>query len=100
MGPPARQRTDGPRRPPPRVRPLRSPPALTVVVDQLAPPMTELEAAVWARVQLARHLGRPHTLELVANLADEFVELHGDRLFRDDPAIVGGLARIGERRVM
>ncbi len=60
----------------------------------------ELEAAVWARVQLARHLGRPRTLELVAHLAEEFVELHGDRLFRDDPAIVGGFARIGERRVM
>jgi acetyl-CoA carboxylase carboxyl transferase subunit alpha len=60
----------------------------------------EREAAVWARVQLARHLGRPHTLELVAHLAEEFVELHGDRLFGDDAAIVGGLARIGEQRVM
>jgi acetyl-CoA carboxylase carboxyl transferase alpha subunit len=58
------------------------------------------EAAVWARVQLARHLGRPRTLEFRANLADTFVELHGDRLFRDDPAIVGGLARIGDRRAV
>lgn len=58
------------------------------------------EAAIWARVQLARHLGRPHTLELLAHLADEFVELHGDRLFHDDAAIVGGLARIGNQRVM
>ncbi|MFM2105510.1 MAG: hypothetical protein RL338_542 [Chloroflexota bacterium] len=58
------------------------------------------EAAVWARVQLARHLKRPRTLELVATLADEFVELHGDRLFGDDPAIVGGLARIGGRGVV
>jgi acetyl-CoA carboxylase carboxyl transferase subunit alpha len=60
----------------------------------------ELEAAVWARVQLARHLGRPRTLELLAHLADEFVELHGDRLFGEDPAIVGGVARIGDQRVM
>jgi acetyl-CoA carboxylase carboxyl transferase subunit alpha len=74
------------------------------VVDQLAPPdqaAADLEAAVWARVQLARHLGRPRTLELIAaGLAEDFVELHGDRLFRDDPAIVGGLARIGDRRVV
>src|SRR5215211_3614425 len=60
----------------------------------------ELTAAVWARVQLARHRNRPRTLELVGAMAEEFVELHGDRLFRDDGAIVGGLASIGGRRVM
>ena len=60
----------------------------------------ELEAAVWARVQLARNLERPRTLELLPTLADEFIELHGDRLYRDDPAIVGGFARIGSFRVM
>ena len=60
----------------------------------------DIQGAVWARVLLARNLGRPRTLELGAHLAEDFVELHGDRLFRDDPAIVGGLARIGDRRVM
>ena len=55
---------------------------------------------VWARVQLARHRHRPRTLELVGAMADEFVELHGDRLFRDDGAIVGGFAAIAGRRVM
>lgn len=59
-----------------------------------------LEAAVWGRVQLARHRNRPRTLELVAAMADEFVELHGDRLYRDDPAIVGGFASLAGRRVM
>ena len=44
------------------------------------------------RVQLARNLRRPRTLELLAAMADEFVELHGDRLFGDDEAIVAGLA--------
>jgi acetyl-CoA carboxylase carboxyl transferase alpha subunit len=68
--------------------------------DSTADSTAEAEAAVWARVQLARHLGRPRTLELMPTLADEFIELHGDRLFRDDPAIVGGFARIGDRRVM
>jgi acetyl-CoA carboxylase carboxyl transferase alpha subunit len=58
------------------------------------------KAATWARVQLARNLRRPRILELVAELADEFVELHGDRLFGDDEAVVTGLARIGGRRVV
>ena len=56
--------------------------------------------AVWAHVQQARNLKRPHTLELIKFMADDFVELHGDRLCADDTAIVGGLARIGGRRVM
>jgi acetyl-CoA carboxylase alpha subunit len=56
--------------------------------------------AVWERVQLARNLRRPRTLELLSHLADEWVELHGDRLFGDDPAIVVGLARIDGRRVV
>jgi len=58
------------------------------------------EASVWARVQLARNLRRPRTLELLDELADEFVELHGDRLHGDDAAIVAGLARIDGRRVV
>ncbi len=56
--------------------------------------------AVWARVLLARNARRPHTLQLVAGVADSFVELHGDRLYGDDGAIVGGLARIDGRRVV
>ncbi|HEY7735257.1 MAG TPA: acetyl-CoA carboxylase carboxyltransferase subunit alpha [Candidatus Limnocylindrales bacterium] len=56
--------------------------------------------AVWARVQLARNLRRPRTLELVAAMADDWIELHGDRAFGDDPAIVAGFARIDGRRVV
>jgi acetyl-CoA carboxylase carboxyl transferase subunit alpha len=55
---------------------------------------------VWTRVQLARNIRRPRTLELVAAMADEFIELHGDRSFGDDPAIVAGLARLDGRRVV
>jgi acetyl-CoA carboxylase carboxyl transferase subunit alpha len=54
--------------------------------------------AVWARVQTARNVQRPHTLELLAGMASDVVELHGDRTFGDDPALVGGLATIGEHR--
>ena len=56
--------------------------------------------ATWARVQLARNLRRPRILVLLPELADEFVELHGDRLYGDDAAIVAGFARIGERRIV
>ncbi len=54
----------------------------------------------WQRVQLARHPRRPYTLDLIRLLGEDFVELHGDRLFGDDHAIVGGLARIGGRPVV
>ncbi len=56
-------------------------------------------SAVWARVQLARNLRRPRTLDFLDVIADDFVELHGDRLFGDDPAVVTGLARIDGRQV-
>ena len=54
----------------------------------------------WRRVQLARHPQRPRTLALVPLIFDEFIELHGDRSFRDDPAVVGGPARLDGRAVM
>ena len=56
--------------------------------------------AVWARVQLARNLRRPRTLEFVDAITDDFVELHGDRLFGDDAAMVVGLARLDGRRIV
>ncbi len=67
-------------------------------VPETAEPLDE-KTAVWAKVQLARNLRRPRTLELLAVIADEFIELHGDRLFGDDEAIVAGFARIEGRRV-
>jgi acetyl-CoA carboxylase carboxyl transferase alpha subunit len=66
----------------------------------VAPEPGDPRDAVWARVQLARNVKRPHTLELIAAMADEFVELHGDRTFGDDGAIVAGFARIDGRRVV
>lgn len=61
-----------------------------------APP----ELSPWDRVQLARHPQRPHTLDYVLGLCEDFVELHGDRRFGDDAAIVGGLAIFAERTVV
>lgn len=54
----------------------------------------------WQRVQLARHPKRPTTLEYIQFLAPDFVELHGDRLYGDDHAIVGGPATFGGRPIM
>src|SRR5512144_3001601 len=52
------------------------------------------------KVQLARHPGRPYLLDYVSLLMDDFVELHGDRSFHDDPAIIGGLAQFDEWEVL
>jgi len=56
--------------------------------------------STWQVAQLARHPQRPYTLDYVAALCDEFHELHGDRMYADDHAIVGGLARLEGRPVM
>jgi acetyl-CoA carboxylase carboxyl transferase subunit alpha len=54
----------------------------------------------WQKVQLARHPDRPYTLDYIGMITKDFVELHGDRYYRDDKAIVGGLATIEDRKVM
>src|SRR5215217_1301576 len=54
----------------------------------------------WQKAQVARHPDRPHFKDYVAGIADDFVPLAGDRAFGDDPAIIGGLARIDGHRVM
>ena len=54
----------------------------------------------WQKVQLARHPDRPYTLDYIGMITKDFIELHGDRHFKDDKAIVGGLAMIDDRKVM
>lgn len=51
----------------------------------------------WDKVQLARHPQRPYTLDYISRICEDFVELHGDRCFGEDPAIVGGLVKIEGR---
>ena len=58
------------------------------------------ELSAQQKVQLARHPARPYMNDYIALLMDDFVELHGDRGFRDDPAIVGGLAMFDEWEVL
>lgn len=54
----------------------------------------------WQRVQLARHPERPYTLDYIERITEDFIELHGDRYYGDDHAIVGGFATINDQSVM
>lgn len=56
--------------------------------------------SAWQVTQLARHPQRPYALDYLQNIFTDFTELHGDRSFRDDPSIIGGLARLEGRPVM
>jgi acetyl-CoA carboxylase carboxyl transferase subunit alpha len=56
--------------------------------------------SAWQRVQIARHPARPYTLDYIKFMTDEFLELHGDRLFGDDLSIIGGFAKIDGQKVM
>src|SRR3954471_2653815 len=57
------------------------------------------DAEIWRTVELARHEDRPYTLDYVQRILDDFVELHGDRIRADDPAIVAGLGKLDGRTV-
>ena len=75
-------------------------------IQQIEDRVTELKQSIyknltrWQRVQLARHPERPYTLDYIYLLTESFIELHGDRQFKDDKAIVGGFAKIDEHKVM
>ncbi len=79
---------------------------LSKEVKQLQKKVDELRSSIysnltrWQKVQLARHPDRPYTLDYINHMCSEFVELHGDRAYADDPAVVSGLAMLEGRRVM
>ena len=54
----------------------------------------------WQKVQVARHPDRPYTMDYIKTMTTDFIEIHGDRIHRDDRAIVGGFATLGTERVM
>ena len=56
--------------------------------------------STWQKVQVARHPSRPHTLDFIERIFDEFEELHGDRQFADDASLVGGIAKLEGMPVM
>ncbi|MGL5000523.1 MAG: acetyl-CoA carboxylase carboxyltransferase subunit alpha [Cetobacterium sp.] len=79
---------------------------LSIEIDKFSKQRDEyLKAAYsdlndWDRVSIARHPERPYTLDYIENMTTDFIELHGDRLCKDDPAIVGGLCKIDGQKVM
>ena len=85
---------------------LSSNPEIAGELKSLKKLIQETKAAIysnltpWQRVQLARHPNRPYTLDYIERIFTDFMELHGDRRFADDPAVVGGFAKLDGRPVM
>lgn len=73
---------------------------VTEGAEPVSDPGALTKRPAWDVVKLARELERPHTLEYSSLVFDDFLELHGDRMFEEDSAIVGGLALLGELTVM
>ncbi len=67
---------------------------------EMLEPSGPQELTPWDRVKLARHPDRPHALDYIAGLTRDFTELHGDRAFGDDHALIGGLATLSGRTVL
>ena len=82
------------------------PPDQTAEIERLQGQIAQLrsqmqkELTPWDQVQLARHPERPYTLDYVSRVFSGFKELHGDRKFYDDPAIIGGMARLNHEPVL
>ena len=85
---------------------LSSNPEIAGELKNLKKLIQETKAAIysnltpWQRVQLARHPNRPYTLDYIERIFTDFVEFHGDRRFSDDPAVVGGFAKLDGKPVM
>ena len=81
-------------------------PAIAEEVRKIEKQMMDLQKSVysgltrWQKVQLARHPDRPYTMDYISSVTTDFFELRGDRNFRDDKAIVGGFAHLGNTTVM
>lgn len=79
---------------------------ITSEIKRLEKKVRDLRAEIfsnltpWQKTMIARHPERPYTLDYISLMVTDFVELHGDRRFSDDPSIVGGLGRIGNRSFM
>ncbi len=79
---------------------------LQAEIEQMERRLEEMKRKVysnltpWQRVQFARHPDRPYTLDYISMITEEFMELHGDRLYGDDRAIVGGIAKFDGEPIM
>lgn len=81
-------------------------PGIAAEIEKIEKRANQLQRSIfsgltrWQKVQLARHPDRPYTLDYITLMTTDFVELHGDRTFRDDKAIVGGFAKLDSYSVM
>lgn len=81
-------------------------PGIAQEIEKIEKRVNQLQRSVfsgltrWQKVQLARHAERPYTLDYIGLMTTDFTELHGDRTFKDDKAIVGGFAKLNDYTVM
>lgn len=79
---------------------------ITSEIKKLEKKVRDLRAEIfsnltpWQKAMIARHPDRPYTLDYISLIVTDFIELHGDRRFADDPSIVGGLGKIGDKSFM
>ena len=89
-----------------RERVQNLPPDQTAEIESLQEQIAQLRQQIekglspWDQVQLARHPDRPYTLDYISRVFSGFSELHGDRNFYDDPAMIGGMARLNHEPVL
>jgi acetyl-CoA carboxylase carboxyl transferase subunit alpha len=81
---------------------VRLDPEIQSMEEKLEKLRTEIYSSLtrWQRVQLSRHPRRPHGLDFIRMMTTDFLELHGDRGFADDPAMIGGFARLDGQPIM
>jgi len=77
-------------------------PEIKKLEEKLEKMKTEIyeRLTIWQRVQIARHPDRPYTLDYIRMLTTDFIELHGDRQFADDLALIAGIAQIDKTKVL
>ncbi len=81
---------------------LENPGRIQETIEELHTQVQEIYAnlTTWQTIQVARHKDRPRALDYIRLMSDDFMELHGDRAFADDPALIGGLATFQHETVM
>ena len=75
---------------------------IAILIEKRLKKINEIHTSLgrWQRVQLARHPDRPYSKDYIDKIFTDFVELHGDRLFADDPAVICGLAKLDQKKII
>ena len=75
---------------------------IAILIEKRLKKINEIHTSLgrWQRVQLARHPDRPYSKDYIDKIFTDFVELHGDRLFADDPAVICGLAKLDQKKIV